>query len=53
MGSSIPIKCQYSPVSWGCRIHQLHLYRGIRLPPNGFPGYDIKPSGGEDPVLEV
>ena len=20
------------PIGWGCRIHQLHLYRGVRLP---------------------
>ena len=25
------------PVSWGCRIHRLHLCRGVRLPPNECP----------------
>ena len=29
----------YCPVSWGCRIHWLHLWRGVRPPPNECPGY--------------
>ena len=37
-------------VGWGCRIHRLHLYKGIRLP-NEYPGYDSKPSDGESPVM--
>ena len=41
----------FSPVSWGCRIHILHLCRGVRTPhPNEFPGYDTKQSG-EVPVM--
>ena len=34
------------PVTWGCRIHQLLLCRGVRL-----PGYDTKPSDGKVPVM--
>ena len=42
------------PVSWGCRIHWLHLCRGIRPPANECPWYDTKQSGGEFPtVLEL
>ena len=39
------------PVSWGCRIHWLHLHRGVRPFPNKCPGYDIKQSDGEVPVM--
>ena len=35
------------PVSWGCRIHRLVLCRGVRPPPNEYPGYDTKQSDGE------
>ena len=38
------------PVSWGCRIHWLHLCRGVRPPPNECPGYDTKQSDGEVPA---
>ena len=43
------------PVSWGCRIHWLHLCRGVRPPPpNECPGYETKQSDGEVPaVLEL
>ena len=41
-----------SPVSWRCKIHQLHLCRGARPYSNGCPGYDIKPSDGEAPIFE-
>ena len=36
-----------------CRMYPLHLYRGVRPPPppNEYPGYDIKQSDGEDPVM--
>ena len=41
---------------WGCRIPRLHLCRGVRLScphplPNECPGYDIKQSDGEAPVM--
>ena len=36
----------YCPVGWGCRIHWLHLCRGVR-PPHECPGYDTKQSDGE------
>ena len=38
------------PVSWGCRIHRLHLCRGVR-PPNECPRYDTKQSDGKVPVM--
>ena len=38
-------------VSWGCRIHWLHLCRGVRPTPNECPGYDTKQSDGEVPVM--
>ena len=35
-----------------CRIHWLHLCRGVRLPPpNAYPGYDTKQSDGKVPVM--
>ena len=40
------------PVGWGCRIHRLHLCRGVRPPLfNECPGYDTKQSDGEVPVM--
>ena len=39
------------PVGWSYRIHRLHLYKKVR-PPNVCPGYDIKQSDGEAPVLD-
>ena len=34
-----------------CRIHRLHLCRGVRPPPhNECPGYDTKQSDGEVPA---
>ena len=35
----------------GCRIHRLHLFRGVRLSSNECPGYDTKQSGGEASVI--
>ena len=54
--------CLYGPIStpnwlffkilgWGCRIHRLHLCRGVRPAPNECPGYDTKQSDGEVPVM--
>ena len=40
----------YGPISWSCRIHQLDLCRGVRLP-NKCSGYDTKQSDGEAPVI--
>ena len=42
---------QKSPVGWGCRIHQLHLCRGVRPPPNECAGYETKQSDGGTPVM--
>ena len=42
---------QACPVRWGCRIHWLHLCRGVRLPPYECPGYDTKQSDGEVPAI--
>ena len=39
------------PVGWGCRIHWLHLCRGVRPHLNERPGYDTKQSDGEVPVV--
>ena len=42
----------HAPFTWGYRIHQLHFYRGVRSPPpQECPGYDIKQSDGEVPVM--
>ena len=38
------------PVSWGCRIHWLHLCRGVR-PPKRVSWYDTKQSDGEVPAM--
>ena len=35
----------------GSRIHRLHLSRGVRSLFYEFPGYDIKQSDGEAPVM--
>ena len=43
----------YTPVSWGCRIHQLHLHIRVRPPTNKYPIYDIKQSDGDDPKLGI
>ena len=40
------------PVSWGCRIHRLHLCRGVNPPPNECPECDTKPFDGEAPVTQ-
>ena len=46
--------CIFCPVSWGCRIHWLHLCRGVRPPPQRVSWYDTKQSHGEVPaVLEL
>ena len=43
---------QSCPVDWGCRIHRLLLYRGVRTPhPNECPGYDTKQFDGEVPAM--
>ena len=38
-------------VDWGCRIHRLHLCRGVRPPSHECPGYDTKQSDGKVPVV--
>ena len=40
------LKLFFCPVGWSCRIHRLHLCRGV-IPPNEYPGYDTKQSDGE------
>ena len=44
----LPSTC---PVGWGCRIHRLHLCRGVRPHPNECPGYETKQSDGEVPAM--
>ena len=39
------------PVGWDCRIHRLHLCKGVRAPPNECPVYDTKLSDGEVSVI--
>ena len=41
----------YCLVGWGCRIHWLHLCRGVNPPPHECPGYDTKQSDGEVPAI--
>ena len=38
------------PVSWGCRIHQLHLCSEVG-PSNECLGYNTKQSDGEAPLM--
>ena len=38
------------PVGWGCRIHRLHLCRGVR-PSHKCPRYDTKKSDGDAGAL--
>ena len=40
------------PVSWGCRIHWLHICRLGKTPPNECPGYDTKQSDAEVSVMQ-
>ena len=40
------------PVGWGCRIHRLHLCRGVS-PTHECPGYDIRQSDGKPPALKI
>ena len=47
-GNTLQTDCS---VDWGCRIHWLHLCRGVRPPPNECPGYNTKQSDGEVPVM--
>ena len=49
--SNIVLQCQPCSVSWGCRIHWLHLCREVRPHPNKCPGYDTKQSNAEVPVM--
>ena len=39
------------PVNCGCKIQRQHLCRGVRPLPNECPGYEIKKSDGEAPVI--
>ena len=43
--------CLAQSAGGGCRIHWLHLCRGIRPLPNECPGYDTKQSDGEVPAM--
>ena len=40
----------HCPVDWSCRIHRLHLCRGVK-PRNECTRYDTKQSDGEVPVM--
>ena len=41
----------FCSVGWGCRIHWLHLCRGVLTPPNDCPGFDTKQSDVKVPVM--
>ena len=41
----------HCPVGWGCRIHRLHLCRGVRPHPQRVSWYDTKQSDGEVPAM--
>ena len=49
-GITVTFMLNSRPVGLGCRIHQLHLCRGVP-PSTECPRYDIKPSDGEVPVI--
>ena len=53
LGTSILKLIQFfsSPVSWGSRIYHASLQRGKTPTLNGDPGYDIKQSDNEAPVM--
>ena len=40
-----------SPISWGSRIHRLHLRRGVRPTSNECPGYDIGALGNVEYIF--
>ena len=44
---------KFSPLDWECRIHRLHLSRGIRPSTNKCRGCDIKPFDGKAVALEI
>ena len=50
-GNRIGNQSSNSAVFWGYRIHWLHLFRRVRPLPNECPGYDIKQSDSETPVM--
>ena len=45
------LRLNISPVGWGCRIHRLRLCRGLRPPPNKYPGYETKQYDVHVPVM--
>ena len=45
--SKISTKMKSNPVGWSCKIHRLHLCRGVKLPPHESPRYNFKPSDSE------
>ena len=54
--TSTVVQLMYStaacPVSWGCRIHQLLLCRGVRLPTlNKYPGVEVQIMLQSTPLL--
>ena len=45
------LKVELDSVGWGCRIHRLHVFKGVRpLPTNQCPGYDTKQVEGKTSV---
>ena len=50
LNSKTVITIEHCTVGFGRRIYRLHLCRGVR-PPSECPGYNIKQSDGEVPVM--
>ena len=40
-----------SPVGWGLKLNQLHLYKELRPPTNKCPRYDSKQSDSKAPIM--
>ena len=51
LSNSISTPYFSSPVSWGCRIYQLHLCRGVIPPPKECPVYDAEKFDSGDRVM--
>ena len=49
--AGLSLEFSFSWTGWGCRIHQLHLCRGVRPLPNECLEYDTKQSDGEASVM--
>ena len=53
MDNEVAFSIMSKPCQLSSRIRWLHLCRGVLFILNEYPGYDTKPSGGKDLVLEI